>query len=55
MTAFDYRVLDTLDEFEAAVALEIAIWGLHPRDAVPVNLLRALQHSGGSLLGAYDG
>ncbi len=54
MAAFEYRVLNTNEEFEQAHALEIAIWGLHPRDAVPVNLLRALQHSGGSLLGVYD-
>ncbi len=55
MPVLEYRVLNTLDEFETAHSLEIAIWGLHPRDAVPVNMLCALQHSGGSLLGAYDG
>ena len=54
MTTFEYRVLDTPAEFEAAHTLEIAIWGLNPRDAVPVSLLRALQHSGGSVVGAYD-
>lgn len=51
----EYRVLDTTADFEAAVDLEIAVWGLAPRDAVPGNLLRALTHGGGSLIGAYDG
>lgn len=49
------RPLQEIDEFEAAYNLEIAVWGIDPRDAVPVNLLRALQHGGSSLLGAYDG
>ncbi len=51
----DYRVLDSTDDFEAAFNLEVAVWGLAARDAVPVNLLRALTHGGGSLLGAFDG
>ncbi|MFN8560597.1 MAG: GNAT family N-acetyltransferase [Anaerolineae bacterium] len=49
------RPLQDIDEFEAAYNLEIAVWGIDPSDAVPVNLLRALQHGGSSLLGAYDG
>jgi len=51
----DYRVLDTIRDFEDAFALEIAVWGLDPRDAVPVNMLRAIQHAGGAEIGAYDG
>ncbi len=51
----DYRVLETVPEFEQAAALEIAVWGIDPRDSVPVNLLRAIQHAGGLILGAYDG
>lgn len=51
----DYRPLEHVDQFEAAFALEVAVWGLDPRDAVPVTMLRAIQHGGGSLLGAYDG
>jgi chorismate synthase len=51
----DYRVLDSIGDFEAALALEIAIWGLDPRDAVPVNMLRVIQHAGGAQIGAYDG
>ncbi len=51
----DYRVLKNIRDFEEAFALEVAVWGLDPRDAVPVNMLRALQHAGGALIGAYDG
>ncbi len=51
----DYRVLDTIRDFEDAFALEVTVWGLDPRDAVPVNMLRALQHAGGAEIGAYDG
>ncbi len=38
-----------------AVALEIAVWELSPRDAVPVPLMVELSGAGGLLLGAYDG
>lgn len=51
----EYRVLETISELGAAVEVEIAVWGLNPRDAVPLNLLRAVTHTGGVALGAYDG
>lgn len=51
----DYRVLETIRELEQAVEVEIAVWGLNPRDAVPLNMLRAVTHTGGLALGAYDG
>ncbi|MEO8395144.1 MAG: GNAT family N-acetyltransferase [Chloroflexota bacterium] len=51
----NYRVLDSIRDFEDAFALEVAVWGLDPRDAVPVNMLRALQHAGGAEIGAYNG
>jgi predicted GNAT superfamily acetyltransferase len=50
-----YRVLAGMQEFRQAADLEIAIWGLNPRDAVPVNLVRALSHAGGAMHGAFDG
>lgn len=50
----DYRVLETVRELEQAVEVEIAVWGLYPRDCVPLNLLRAVTHTGGVALGAYD-
>lgn len=48
-----YRVLENVDDLEAAVNLEISVWGLSPLDAAPVNVLRALGHAGGATMGAY--
>lgn len=50
----EYRVIEELRDLEQAADLEIAIWGLDPRDAAPVNLMRALSHNGGLILAAYD-
>ncbi|MEP7293706.1 MAG: GNAT family N-acetyltransferase [Chloroflexota bacterium] len=55
MRTMEYRIIESLREFELATDLEIAVWGLNPRDAVPVNLMRALHHAGGVMIGAYDG
>jgi predicted GNAT superfamily acetyltransferase len=51
----EYRVLETIPELQQAVEVEIAVWGLHPLDAVPLSMMRALTHAGGLALGAYDG
>lgn len=53
--AIIYRILDSVAEFEAVVDLEIRIWELSPRDAVPSSLLHAIAHNGGLIMGAYDG
>lgn len=52
--AITYRVIDQSDELEQVVDLEIIIWGLSPRDAVPSSLFHALLHNGGVLIGAFD-
>jgi predicted GNAT superfamily acetyltransferase len=49
------RPLRTPAEFEQVTDLEIAVWALNPRDAVPVDMFRASVHNGGLLAGAYDG
>jgi predicted GNAT superfamily acetyltransferase len=49
------RILDSIPDFEKVVDLEIAVWGLNPRDAVPANLLHVVVPNGGLLIGAYDG
>ncbi len=49
----NYRVLEHTAEFEQAVSLEIAVWGLNPRDAVPVSMLRAVAHGGGLVNAAF--
>jgi predicted GNAT superfamily acetyltransferase len=51
----DYRPLSDMADFERMVDLEMHIWGVHPRDAVPANMLRALAGHGGLVLGAFDG
>jgi predicted GNAT superfamily acetyltransferase len=50
----EVRVLETIHEFEQAVEVEIAVWGLHALDAVPLSLIRAISHTGGLALGAFD-
>lgn len=51
----EYRVLHTPEELEDAVDLEILVWGLEPRWAVPSNVMRAVAHGagGGVVIGAY--
>jgi predicted GNAT superfamily acetyltransferase len=48
-----YRHLTEYNDLERAVTLEIGIWGLDPRDAVPANLLHAQVTNGGSVIGAF--
>jgi predicted GNAT superfamily acetyltransferase len=50
----DIRVLHTISELEAHVDLQVAVWGLNPRNAVPSALLHVLALRGGLVLGAYD-
>lgn len=49
-----YRTLHTPAEMESVVDLEIFVWGMSPRDAVPGALLIALANHGGHVLGAFD-
>lgn len=55
MDGVAFRTTHTSAELRAFVALEIAIWGLSARDAVPSSLLHALTNNGGVLVGAYAG
>lgn len=50
-----YRTLHTPHEMDAVVDLEIFVWGMPPRDAVPGAMLTALANHGGHVLGAFDG
>lgn len=50
----DIRVLHTIAELEAHVDLQVAVWGLNPRNAVPSALLHVLALRGGLVVGAYD-
>lgn len=54
--SIEYRILHSNEEFEDAVNLEIKVWGLDPRDAVPTHIMRSASHdNGGVVIGAYDG
>jgi predicted GNAT superfamily acetyltransferase len=52
--SIQYRPIIADDEFEQAVDLHGRIWFTDDRDAIPNHMLRALQHAGGLLLGAFD-
>src|SRR5690606_11155580 len=49
----DIRILTEPDELEQVVDLEIAVWGVAPRDVVPMNLMRPIVQHGGVALGAF--
>jgi predicted GNAT superfamily acetyltransferase len=48
-----YRELNTAAEYEAAVDLEMLVWQMDGRGAVPTHLMQAVAHSGGCVLGAF--
>lgn len=50
-----FRDLTTLEEFADVVQLERDIWGPAYDDVVPVPILAVSVHSGGILIGAFDG
>ncbi len=50
----DYRILHDPAELEHIVDLEVAVWGLNPRNAVPSALLHVMALGGGLVMGAYD-
>jgi predicted GNAT superfamily acetyltransferase len=55
MASITYRDLTTLDDFAVVVDLEREIWGPGYDDVVPVPILAVSVHSGGILIGAFDG
>lgn len=52
--AIQYRPIITPEEIEMMVDLHGPIWSADDRDAIPSHMLKAIQHAGGILLGAYD-
>ena len=48
------RHLDTLAEFEACMQVESAVWG-ESDNLVPSSIFVVAHHTGGQVLGAYDG
>lgn len=51
----EYRILRDPAELEEVVNLEITVWGLNPRNAVPSAILHVMALGGGLVLGAYEG
>jgi len=49
------RQLDSLDDFEACVALQKVIWGADFDEMIPTSLLQASAHIGGLVIGAFTG
>lgn len=49
-----YRVVTDIPTLEKVVDLEIAVWGIDPRDAVPSSIMHATVENGGVLLVAED-
>lgn len=49
-----YRSIESIDDLEQVVDLEILVWGIPPRDAVPSSLLHAMVNTGSLVVGAYD-
>ncbi|MGB1286459.1 MAG: GNAT family N-acetyltransferase [Aggregatilineales bacterium] len=50
----EYRDLQNIAEMRDLIELEIRAWQLTDRDAVPLHMMMAIQHSGGSIIGAFD-
>ncbi len=50
-----YRIVTDIATFEKVVDLEIGVWGIGPRDAVPGSILHAIVENGGMLVVAEDG
>lgn len=50
----EIRALSAIEEFEAVTDVEIAVWDVDPRDAVPPHFLRATETAGGVTLGAFE-
>ncbi len=50
-----YRAIESIEELEQVVDLEIIVWDLPARDATPAGLLHAMVCNGSLVLGAFDG
>ena len=52
--AIDIRRLETLEDFQACVELQIDVWGAEFSDIVPASILQVSSHIGGLLAGAFS-
>ena len=52
---YDIRLLEDVEHLRACEALQQTVWSIADREIVPVSQLRAAQHAGGLVAGAFDG
>ena len=50
-----YRPCTTGEEFEAISDLEMLVWKMEPRQSISPDVLHMVGHTGGGVLGAFDG
>jgi predicted GNAT superfamily acetyltransferase len=53
--AIDIRDIETIEEIHAVEELQKEVWGIPDIEVVPYTQLAAAIHSGGTLIGAFDG
>ncbi len=46
---------ETVAEYHACEEVQLAVWGGGEREIVPYDIMRAIVHAGGTVLGAWDG
>ena len=51
----DIRLLEDVEHLRACEALQQTVWSVADREVVPLSQLRAAQHAGGLVAGAFDG
>jgi predicted GNAT superfamily acetyltransferase len=51
----EIRNLDSLDQFERCVVLQLEVWGYSDGDLIPRRVFLVAQRIGGQVLGAFDG
>ncbi|MBE2182330.1 MAG: hypothetical protein IAE89_02785 [Anaerolineae bacterium] len=55
MSEIAVRILENIEDYETAVDIEIAVWGVGDRDVLPSSLMQAIRAAGGVSLGAFAG
>lgn len=54
VTSWHCKPISDIAELEKIIDLEIDVWGLNPKDAVPTSILHAMVTNGSLVAGAYD-
>lgn len=54
-SAIHIAMCETVAECHACEDLQVAVWGGGEREIIPYDILRAIAHAGGTVIGAWDG